>query len=105
MKVSLYPEMNFSNGFQYPKSFIDIISEDNVIDLEPWWFLLPKKVIQMSLHALTALQHQEVLKFIMSMPLHHQGGKIMALWIALMFGLKTPKRNLLSIKMSRLSKS
>ena len=26
-------------GFQYPQSFLNVIDEDYLIDLEPWWFL------------------------------------------------------------------
>lgn len=35
----LCPEASFANGFQYPQSFLDVIAEDDLIDLDPWWFL------------------------------------------------------------------
>ena len=39
MKRFLCPETSFANGFKYPKSFLNVIEEDKLIDLDPWWFL------------------------------------------------------------------
>lgn len=39
MKRFLCPVTTFENGFQYPQSFLNVIDEDDLIDLEPWWFL------------------------------------------------------------------
>lgn len=39
MKRFLCPEASFANGFKYPQSFLDVIAKDDLIDLDPWWFL------------------------------------------------------------------
>ncbi|OCF96948.1 hypothetical protein [Gilliamella sp. wkB308] len=35
----LYSKEELPEGFKYPLSFLKIFSKQEVIDLEPWWFL------------------------------------------------------------------
>jgi hypothetical protein len=89
-------------GFQYPQSFLNVIDEDYLIDLEPWWFLcefegysqqwfdeikkqypernlipFAKRVTLTMLLVLTATLYQAILTFTMFMLLHHRGGRTM----------------------------
>lgn len=38
MERYLFAEQDLSEGFRFPQSFITVISEEPIIDLEPWWF-------------------------------------------------------------------
>jgi hypothetical protein len=86
-------------GFQYPQSFLNVIDEDYLIDLEPWWFLcefegysqqwfdeiksntgtknLFAKKSDSDDVACDGHLSQAILTFTMFMLLHHRGGRTM----------------------------
>lgn len=39
MKYYLYTEKELPENFYFPSSFLDMVKMDQVLDLDPWWFL------------------------------------------------------------------
>lgn len=39
MKYYLYTEQELPENFHFPSSFLDMVKMDQVLDLDPWWFL------------------------------------------------------------------
>lgn len=39
MSHYLYSKKELPDGFEYPTSFIEMVSGNSTLDLEPWWFL------------------------------------------------------------------
>ncbi|MCR1000739.1 SMI1/KNR4 family protein [Serratia rubidaea] len=39
MAYYLYSKEELPSGFKYPLSFLEIVSKEDVLDLDPWWFL------------------------------------------------------------------
>lgn len=39
MSRYIYPKKELEKGFQFPIEFLEIVNQEVILDLDPWWFL------------------------------------------------------------------